>query len=154
MTVARDKPQLPQAFSFAPFGRAVAEAIDEGLVVFDSYGRLLYANQNARRLVEDLDNLAATRPDVLRRRLTALQGRSKQLQVGAAEVGEAYFVPGRVNGHDADGTLAERERKAIMTMLEATSGRLAEAARRLGISRTTLWRRLKSYGLDRFRDPR
>jgi len=39
-------------------------------------------------------------------------------------------------------------------MLEATSGRLAEAARRLGISRTTLWRRLKSYGLDRFRDPR
>ncbi len=44
-------------------------------------------------------------------------------------------------------TLAERERQAIIDTLQRTSGRLAEAARRLGISRTTLWRRLKAYGL-------
>src|SRR6266511_1117865 len=31
------------------------------------------------------------------------------------------------------------------------SGKLAETARRLGISRTTLWRRLKSYGMEGFR---
>src|SRR6266581_1912430 len=42
---------------------------------------------------------------------------------------------------------AERERQAILDTLESTHGKLAETARRLGISRTTLWRRLRAYGL-------
>jgi len=45
----------------------------------------------------------------------------------------------------------KRERQAIADTLQDTSGKLAETARRLGISRTTLWRRLKSYGMDGFR---
>ena len=45
--------------------------------------------------------------------------------------------------------LAERERRAIEAALRDSSWQLAQAARRLGISRTTLWRRLKSYGLNR-----
>ena len=145
-------PQLPPPISFAPFDKAVMESMGEGIVVFDSHERLVYANQNARRLVEGIDDLAAMRPDVLRRRLTALGGRTKRLQVGGSQLGDAVFLP--VSEHDTGGTLAERERKAIMEMLEATSGRLAEASRRLGISRTTLWRRLKSYGLHRFRETR
>jgi len=44
-------------------------------------------------------------------------------------------------------TLADRERQAILDTLEVTHGKLAETARRLGISRTTLWRRLRAYGL-------
>lgn len=44
-------------------------------------------------------------------------------------------------------TLADRERRAILDMLASTRGKLAETARRLGISRTTLWRRLRAYGL-------
>ena len=44
-------------------------------------------------------------------------------------------------------TLAERERQAILDTLAVTQGKLAETARRLGISRTTLWRRLRAYGL-------
>ena len=36
--------------------------------------------------------------------------------------------------------------------LEATQGKLAETARRLGISRTTLWRRLREYGLKQKND--
>src|SRR5438309_10514185 len=149
MSAAQEKmPQPPPPpFSFAPFEKAVMESIAEGIVLFDSFGRLLYANQSARRLVERMDELAAVRPDVLRRRLSALGGRTKRLQVGGSQLGDAVFLP--VSEHDT-GTLAERERKAIMEMLEATGGRLAEASRRLGISRTTLWRRLKSYGLHRF----
>jgi transcriptional regulator of acetoin/glycerol metabolism len=131
------------------------ESIAEGIVVFDSFGRLLYANQSARRLVEGMDELAAVRPDVLRRRLSALGGRTKRLQVGGSQLGDAVFLPASESGSEGGGgggTLAERERRAIMEMLEATGGRLAEASRRLGISRTTLWRRLKAYGLHRFRE--
>jgi len=38
----------------------------------------------------------------------------------------------------------QRERDAIHETLRQTDGRLAQAARRLGISRTTLWRRLRT----------
>ena len=99
-------PQLPPPISFAPFDKAVMESMGEGIVVFDSYGRLVYANQSARRLVEGIDDLAAMRPDVLRRRLTALGGRTKRLQVGGSQLGDAVFLP--VSEHDTGGTLAER----------------------------------------------
>jgi transcriptional regulator of acetoin/glycerol metabolism len=59
------------------------------------------------------------------------------------ELGEAVFLPEGDHGR----TLAERERQAILDTLEVTHGKLAETARRLGISRTTLWRRLRAYGL-------
>ncbi len=56
-----------------------------------------------------------------------------------------------LQGNYERGTLLKRERQAITATLQDTSGKLAETARRLGISRTTLWRRLKSYGMDGFR---
>jgi len=46
-------------------------------------------------------------------------------------------------------SLAEQERRAIVQTLDQTEWRLAETARLLGISRTTLLRRLKTYGLHR-----
>ena len=57
----------------------------------------------------------------------------------------AMFVPG-VAGPT---TLAAREKEAIVKTLDAHGWKLAETARHLGISRTTLWRRLKAYGLHR-----
>lgn len=39
----------------------------------------------------------------------------------------------------------EAERLKILGVLQAVGGRQAEAARKLGISRTTLWRKLKKY---------
>lgn len=121
-----------------PFARAVLEALPEGVVVFDDTGRVLHANHAARGVIASLSL------DGLRGRLAALGARTAPLRAGHDDFGEAVFLPG--NGSS---TLAERERQAIVQTLEATRWRLAETARRLGISRTTLWRRLKAYGLSR-----
>src|SRR6185437_13065699 len=121
---AREKnPNLPPPLSFAPLGQAVMETFSEGVVVFDPYGRMLYANQRAR--------------------LIAFGGRGRALKQGSLELGEVVFL---ADGGDSP-TLADRERQAILDTLEVTHGKLAETARRLGISRTTLWRRLRAYGL-------
>jgi two-component system response regulator HydG len=42
-------------------------------------------------------------------------------------------------------TLAEVEREHVLAVLEACGGSPVEAARRLGIGRNTLWRKLRSY---------
>jgi transcriptional regulator of acetoin/glycerol metabolism len=74
-----------------------------------------------------------------------LGGRLRPLRVGGLELGEAMFIPGLAGAT----TLAAREKEAIVKTLDAHSWKLAETARSLGISRTTLWRRLKAYGLHR-----
>jgi two-component system response regulator HydG len=43
-------------------------------------------------------------------------------------------------------TLAEVERDHVLAVLEACGGSPVEAAKRLGIGRNTLWRKLRSYG--------
>jgi transcriptional regulator of acetoin/glycerol metabolism len=118
-------------------GRAVLESLDQGIAVFDARGRLLFANPGARRALGG-ENGAAPDP---RRALLAQHGRAVPLRDGEMELGEVVFLAG-----DGAATLAEQERQAILGALAATGGRLAEAARRLGISRTTLWRRLRTYG--------
>lgn len=143
MTAREKNATLPPPLSFAPLGQAVMEAYTEGVVVFDVYGRLLYANQRARRLLDSLNEGAARRHESLRERLLAAGGRVRPLKQGGSELGEVIFLP----AGDHTPTLAERERQAILDTLELTHGRLAETARRLGISRTTLWRRLRAYGL-------
>src|SRR5438309_11097084 len=141
---AREKnSSLPPQPAVAPLGQAVLETFGEGVVVFDPYGRMLYANQRARRVIEGLGDGATHRGDHLRERLVAFGGRARTLKQGSMELGEAVFLPEGDHGR----TLAERERQAILDTLEVTHGKLAETARRLGISRTTLWRRLRAYGL-------
>ncbi len=46
------------------------------------------------------------------------------------------------------GTLAEAEREHLLRALEACGGRQADAARILGIGRTTLWRKLGGVGIE------
>jgi PAS domain-containing protein len=141
---ARDKnPGMPPQLAIAPLGQAVLDSFSEGIVVFDLYGRVLYANQRARRVMDGLGDGAAHRGDELRDRLMSFGGRARTLKQGSMELGEVMFLP---EGGTAR-TLAERERQAILDTLEVTHGKLAETARRLGISRTTLWRRLRAYGL-------
>jgi DNA-binding NtrC family response regulator len=137
-----DKPVAPAGnvpATFSPLVRAVIDSVSEGIVIFDQQGRVLYANASARRAIDGQNG------DV-RNRLQALGARFSPLKNGAQSLGEAAILP-----PSAPLTLAERERQAITDTLQDTSGKLAETARRLGISRTTLWRRLKSYGVDGFR---
>jgi len=136
-----DKPvaaAAPPAFS-PP--RAVIDTVGEGIVVFDSQGRVLFANSAARRVIDGQNG------DV-RNRLQTMGARFAALKSGAQPLGEAAILAAGPQ------TLADRERQAIVETLQDTSGKLAETARRLGISRTTLWRRLKAYGLDGFRATR
>ena len=132
---------MPSVFS--PLAKALLDGFSEGVVVFDREGRILYANDPAREALKDWD-LSEGASD-LQPRLAALGGRLRTLRIGAMELGEAMFVPG-VAGPT---TLAAREKEAIVKTLDAHGWRLAETARHLGISRTTLWRRLKAYGLHR-----
>src|SRR2546430_15018970 len=75
---AREKnPSLPPPLSFAPLGQAVMETFSEGVVVFDSYGRMLYANQRARRTIDALGDGAAHRGENVRERLVAFCGRGR-----------------------------------------------------------------------------
>jgi transcriptional regulator of acetoin/glycerol metabolism len=60
-------------------------------------------------------------------------------------MGEAMFLP----AIEGPTTLADREKQAIVRTLDVHEWRLAETAKALGISRTTLWRRLRAYGLHR-----
>ena len=119
-------------------GRAVLESLEQGIAVFDAGGGLVYANTVARRVLAGSNGNAHE----ARRTLLARQGRAVPLRDGETALGEAVVIG--ANGGPA--TLAEQERQAILEALTATGGRLAEAARRLGISRTTLWRRLRTYG--------
>ena len=136
---AENSTPLPSVFS--PLAKAVLDAFSEAVVVFDPNGKLLYANQPARELGIDLSRpVADLLPDLADR-----GGRLKPLRVGNLELGEAMFLQGSAG----PSTLADRERDAIVRTLDEHGWRLAETAKSLGISRTTLWRRLRAYGLHR-----
>lgn len=132
---------LPGVFS--PLAKALLDGFSEGVLVFDTEGRLLYANAQAKDALRGMELPEGGR-DLLPR-LAALGGRLRPLRIGALELGEAMFIPA-VEGPT---TLADREKQAIVKTLDMHNWRLAETARHLGISRTTLWRRLKAYGLHR-----
>ena len=49
---------------------------------------------------------------------------------------------------DADSPLHEGERSVLVATLRKTNGNKGMTAERLGISRSTLWRKMKKYGLS------
>ena len=117
--------------------RALLDCRDEEIAIFGTRGETLHMNLAAQATLPPTPSPEAAR---LRADLLARGGRAVLLQADAKLLGEMLIVrppPGR--------TLAEQEREAIRETLQQTSGRLAVAARRLGISRTTLWRRLRSH---------
>jgi transcriptional regulator with PAS, ATPase and Fis domain len=131
--------------AFSPFARAVLDSFSEGVVVFDLHGEVVFANDPAAEILRSFGKDVTLDAAALLPRLARRGGRIAPLRAGGLKVGEAVYLPGR----SGERTLAERERQAILVTLQGTGWRLAESARRLGISRTTLWRRLKEYGLHR-----
>ena len=136
----------PLEAQVSPLFRAVLDAVAEGVVVFAPDGSMVYSNAQARTALAAIgDN--ANRADRVLPTLARAGSRIAPIWVDGIKLGEVVYLPPRSNG-DRE-TLAERERQAIIDTLEHTGWKLTEAARRLGISRTTLWRRLRAYGLDR-----
>ena len=123
------------------------DSVSEGLVVFGDRGAMVYANHAARSVLTDKGELVGlTEAAALAK--AGLRGVSaRRLDVAPADDALAIYVL-RI---PTLARLADREREAIVEALAATNWKLTKAARRLGISRTTLWRRLRQYGLARNR---
>ncbi|HET9066633.1 MAG TPA: helix-turn-helix domain-containing protein [Gemmatimonadales bacterium] len=134
---------MPSVFS--PLAKVLLDSFNEGVIVFDPAGRVVYLNAAGRGALDDAGLDAESEKDDLLPELAGLGGRLSPLKVGSLDIGEAIFVPKR----EGPTTLAEREKDAIVRSLESHNWRLAETAKTLGISRTTLWRRLRAYGLHR-----
>jgi DNA-binding NtrC family response regulator len=112
------------------------DAVSDAVLVCDPHGSVVHANRGAREL---FGAVPVSRADVARH--PSFAGAREQRVSGSA----VYVIPRPRQVLP----LAERERLAIEQALTESGWQLAVAARRLGISRTTLWRRLKQYGLER-----
>jgi hypothetical protein len=129
---------------FSPLARALFDRFREALLFFDPEGRLSYANRPGQTVLDRLAGGRMLDTTTLLPRLGRMGARVERLTLGEAFVGHAVFVP----TPQATDTLEEREREAIVGTLNATGWRFTETARRLGISRTTLWRRLREWGIE------
>src|SRR4029077_13098883 len=70
---------------------------------------------------------------------------------GAADDAQAATRTGTLTALDRKGnvrTLAEVELEMIRFAIDHYRGQMSEVARRLGIGRSTLYRKLKEYGID------
>ena len=114
---------------------ALLDERDDEIVVFGIRRDTLHVNRAAQLT---LPPTPWPEGPELRAHFVARGGEAVPLHANEKLLGEMIVVR-----RPPDRTLAEQERRAIRETLQQTRGRLAAAARRLGISRTTLWRRLK-----------
>ena len=115
---------------------ALLDGRDEEIVVFGIRRDTLHVNLAARSALPPTPSPESAE---LRAHLIARGGEAVPLQANGKLLGEMIVVrrpPGR--------TWADQERAAIRDTLQQTRGRRVDAARQLGISRTTLWRRLRA----------
>jgi DNA-binding NtrC family response regulator len=79
----------------------------------------------------------------------------RALALGSGSVIQMKDLPSNLLHHVKDGTqdqetatLKELERRAILQALEATHGDRLRAAQQLGIGKTTIYRKIKEYGIE------
>jgi two-component system response regulator HydG len=70
----------------------------------------------------------------------------KDLPLSIAGAGEALPAPGEPSAPGGPRTLEDIEREAILATLQRTEGNKSKAAEMLGITRKTLYKKLKTYG--------
>jgi len=70
------------------------------------------------------------------------------VEPGDLRISADHLALGAINAHRAPTPLRDLERRAILGTLEAVGGDCLHAARLLGISKTTIYRKLKEYGLQ------
>lgn len=128
----------------SPFLCRLLDGIDQGVALFDDGGRLVCANAAARRWLGDLGKNGRETAEELAPEMASQGGRITTLELVPGVRTRVMYLPPATEPV----TLVDNERKAIIARLESTGWKLAETARQLGISRTTLWRRLRQYGLD------
>ena len=99
--------------------------------------------------VADVEHALASEPKSV---MTASSGRQAAAAAPADQL--PILDETRVNElhhhfkHGEAGLLPEMEKEIIIKVLNQVNGKKQEAARILGISSTTLWRRLKKLGLQ------
>jgi transcriptional regulator of acetoin/glycerol metabolism len=129
---------------FSPLARALFDRFSEAVILFDPDGHMTYANRSGRDVLDGLASGDGLDTKTLLPRLGRMGGRVERLGSGELLLGHAVYLP---TAKPSD-TLADHERDMIVGTLNATGWRLTETARRLGISRTTLWRRLREWGVE------
>lgn len=135
------------SLGLTPLTKALLDQLPQGAILLDRMGAVRYANPIARATVGGMIEGAKGHSAGLMPKLEALGGESADLvdDAGDGPIAKIVFLP-TVGPTES---LAERERRAILSALYANNWRLAATAKELGISRTTLWRRLKTYGIER-----
>jgi len=142
----RDHPEdIPALVArFLELGRAGATRPDLSLTApaMDRLGEYPWPGnvRELRNAVERLTILAETDtidPVTLVRLLPELNDTAGRAETASAEE------------TDLRGTVGMAERKAIREAIETAFGNMSEAARRLGIDRANLYRKMKRYGMDK-----
>ena len=123
----------------------------DGLMVLDAEGYLLGCNSAARQLVPMPQSVPGTQPhatDLLALDWPCLfdaagHGRRIELPLWSGlRLHAAAVRPGRKPEHSASGSLRATEAEWIRSAVRQARGNVAEAARNLGISRATVYRKL------------
>ena len=129
--------------NFTPFAKAVLDSFEDGVVVFNSSGKMVFASERARVTAESILEAQPHTAEALLPELAKMGGQLRLLRLNEVSVGEVVFLPPSAS----PSTLAQREREVIVKTLNDKRWKLTDVASELDISRTTLWRRLKKYGL-------
>jgi DNA-binding NtrC family response regulator len=120
------------------------------LVVLTGLGNVDVAVRAMKEGAHDFLTKPVKFPDLVQKLEQAAAERRRMLREAAAS-------PGSPAGDDEGLTLRELERRAIERALAHESSRVVAAAKRLGIPRSTLYQKLKEFGIPvpraRRRDP-
>lgn len=115
------------------------------VVLITAFGDIDLAVRCLQQGAEDF----VTKPwenEVLIRKLEAAIGKHRQRQNATSLAAQAGTLQHSVQA-DSQLSLEEMERKHILQVLEQEGGNVVSTAIRLGISRQTLYNRLKKYGI-------